>query len=128
MISCVARVHDMDNLSCLIDWSLQLYREGKLYSSIVPYYFSNYCISYRDHTVSRLNVRVYSGTDGDISKAQANIVELTEAPNSDSEEPKSTDPIDTNTGKTRCIILLFLNYTIQYYLLVHLSYWSWMKT
>ena len=62
--------------------------------------------------------------DRDISKAQANIVELTEAPNSDSEESKSTDPIDTNTGKTRCIILLFLNYTIQYYLLVHLSYWS----
>ena len=62
--------------------------------------------------------------DGDISKAQANIVELTEAPNSDSEESKSTDPIDTNTGKARCIILLFLNYTIQYCLLVHLSYWS----
>ena len=62
--------------------------------------------------------------DGDISEAQANAVELTEAPNSDSEEPKSTDSIDTTTGKTQCIILLFLNYAIQYCLLVHLSYWS----
>ena len=66
--------------------------------------------------------------DGDISEAHANIVELTEAPNSDSEEPESTDSIDTTTGKTRCIILLFLNYTIQNCLLVHLSYWSLMKT
>ena len=45
--------------------------------------------------------------DGDISEAQANVIELTEVPNSDSEEPKSTDSIDTTTGKTRCIILLF---------------------
>ena len=45
--------------------------------------------------------------DGDISEAQANVVELTEVPNSDSEEPKSIDSIDTTTGKPRCIILLF---------------------
>ena len=42
-------------------------------------------------------------SDGDFSEAQANIVELTEAPNSDLEEPKSTDSIDTNTGKLRYI-------------------------
>ena len=42
----------------------------------------------------------------------------TEVPNSDSEEPKPTDLIDTTTGKPRCIILLlFLNYAIYYYLL-----------
>ena len=45
--------------------------------------------------------------DGDISEAQANVVELTEVPNSNSEEPKPTDSIDTTIGKTRCIILLF---------------------
>ena len=45
--------------------------------------------------------------DGDFSEAQTNVVELTEAPNSDSEEPKSTDSIDINTGKPWCIILLF---------------------
>ena len=45
--------------------------------------------------------------DGDISEAQDNVVELTKVPNSDSEEPKSTDSIDTTTGKTRCIILFF---------------------
>jgi hypothetical protein len=45
--------------------------------------------------------------EGDFFEAQANIVELTEAPNSDSEELKSTDFIDTTKGKPRCIILLF---------------------
>ena len=52
--------------------------------------------------------------DGDFLEAQANIVELTEAPNSDSEEPKSTDSIDTTTGKPRCIILLFQIITTYY--------------
>ena len=45
--------------------------------------------------------------EGDISKAQANIVELTEVPNSDSKEPKPTDSIDATEGKPRCIIPLF---------------------
>ena len=44
---------------------------------------------------------------GDNSEAQANVIELTEAPNSDSEEPKSTDSLDINTGKPRYIIPLF---------------------
>ena len=55
------------------------------------------------------------------SEAQANV-ELTEAPNSDSEELKTTDSLDFNTGKPRCTILLF--YATYYHLLVHLSYWS----
>ena len=37
--------------------------------------------------------------DGDISEAQANIAELTEVPNFDSEELKLTDSIDTTKGK-----------------------------
>ena len=37
--------------------------------------------------------------DWDISEAQANIVELTEGPNFDSEEPKPTDSLDTTKGK-----------------------------
>ena len=45
--------------------------------------------------------------DGDFSEAQANTAEITEVPNSDSEEPKPTDSIDTTEGKPRCIILLF---------------------
>ena len=56
----------------------------------------------------------------DFSEAQANIVELTEAPNSDSEGSNFTDFIDITKGKPRCIILLF--YANYYYLLVHLSY------
>jgi hypothetical protein len=46
-------------------------------------------------------------SDGNFSEAQANVVELTEVPNSDSEEPKPTDSIDAIEGKPRCIILLF---------------------
>ena len=45
--------------------------------------------------------------DGDIFEVQANIAELTEVPNVDSEESKSTDSIDVTKGKPRCIILLF---------------------
>ena len=45
--------------------------------------------------------------DGDISETQANVAELTEVPNFDSEEPKASDPIDTIIGKPRCIILIF---------------------
>ena len=37
--------------------------------------------------------------DGDFSEAQANTVELTEALNSNSEEPQPTDSIDTDTSK-----------------------------
>ena len=45
--------------------------------------------------------------DGDFSEAQVNAVNITEAPNPNSEEPQSTDPIDTTPGKPRCIIILF---------------------
>ena len=61
-------------------------------------------------------------SDGNISKAQVIVVELTEVPNVDSEELKLTDFIDVTKGKPRCIILLF--YATYYYFLVHLSYWS----
>jgi len=46
-------------------------------------------------------------TEGDISEAQINTVELSEAPNSNSEEPQPTNSIDTDTGKPWCIIPLF---------------------
>ena len=64
--------------------------------------------------------------DGDFSsEAQANVVDLTEAPNFGSDEPEFTNPTDTSAGKPRSIILLFQNYaTYRYYLLVHLSCWS----
>ena len=54
--------------------------------------------------------------DGDFSEAQANIVELTEAPNFDLEESRSIDFLDVTKGKLRCIILLF--YANYYYLLL----------
>ena len=84
---------------------LQLYSEGKLYSST----------SLNPTTVFHIKTTLLAdGTyeliqepDGDISETKDNIAELTEVPNSDSEEPKASDPIDSTEGKPRCIILLF---------------------
>ena len=84
---------------------LQLYSEGKLYSStsLIPTIaFHIEATSLADGTYELIQE-----PEGDISEAQANIVELTEVPNSDSEEPKASDPIDSTEGKPRYIILLF---------------------
>jgi len=88
---------------CLV--GLQRCSEGKLYSSTSL--FSNYCISYRSHPASRQNIELIQELDGDFFVAQANVAELTEVPNQDSEEPKASDPIDATKDKPRCIILLF---------------------
>ena len=85
----------------------QLFSEGKLYSSIVPYYFPTIAFHIAVTPLADGTYELIQEPNGDISEAQANVVELTEVPNSDSEKPKSTDSIDTTTGKTRCIILLF---------------------
>jgi len=97
------RILDMVNLDCLIV-RLQLYSEGKLYSStsLIPTIaFHIEATSLADGTYELIQE-----PEGDISEAQANIVELTEVPNSDSEEPKPTNSIDATKGKPRCIILL----------------------
>ena len=115
--------------SRMFDWlNSQLSSEGKLYSSIVPYFFPTIALHIEITPLVDRTYELIQEPDGDISEAQANVVELTEAPNSDSEEPKSTDSIDTNIGQPRYILPLFLNYADQYYFLVHLRYWSWMKT
>ena len=94
----------MVNLDCLIV-RLQLYSEGKLYSStsltqIIASHIE--AISLADGTYELIQE-----PDGDISEAQANIVELTEVSNPDSEETKASDTIDSTEGKPRCIIFLF---------------------
>ena len=84
---------------------LQLYSEGKLYSStsLIPIIaFHIEITSLADRTYELIQE-----PDGDISEAQANVTELTKVPNSDLEEPQPTDSIDTTEGKPRCIILLF---------------------
>ena len=92
----------------MFDWlNSQLFSEENLYSSIVPYYFPTIAFHIEVTPLADGTYELIQEPDGDISEAQANIVELTEVPNSDSEKPKSTDSIDTTTGKTRCIILLF---------------------
>ena len=52
--------------------------------------------------------------EGDFSEAQVNTVEITEALNSNSEEPQPTDFINTTPGKAWCIILLFQIITTYY--------------
>ena len=95
---------------------LQLYSEGKLYSSTSL--FPTIAFHIETTLLANGTYELIQESDGDISEAQANVVELTDVPNSDSEEPKPTDLIDTTTGTPRCIILLlFLNYAIYYYLL-----------
>ena len=84
---------------------LQLYSEGKLYSSTSL--FSTTAFHTDTTSLADGTYELIQEPDGHISEAQANIVELTEVPNFDSEEPQPTDPINTTTGKHRCIILLF---------------------
>ena len=85
---------------------LQLFSEGKLYSSTSLIPTTAFHIEITSLADGRY--KLIQEPDGDISEAQANVAELTEVPNPNSEEPKPTDSIDTTTGKPRCIILLFL--------------------
>ena len=91
----------------MLDWlNSQLYREGKLYSSTLLF-FPTIAFHIESTLLADGMYEFIQEPDSDISEAQANVIELTEVPNSDSEEPKSTDSIDTTTGKTQCIILFF---------------------
>ena len=58
--------------------------------------------------------------DEDFSEAQINNMELTEDLNSNSKEPQPTDFIDIDTGKPRCIILLFqiMQFIVTIYLCI----------
>ena len=97
----------MDEMDCLIDWIHNLFCEGKLYSSIVPYYLPTIAFHIEITPLADEMYEFIQEPDGDFSEAEANIIELTEAPISDSEDPKSTDSIDINTGKPRHMIPLF---------------------
>ena len=84
---------------------LQLFSEGKLYPStslISTTAFHIEATSLADGTYELIQE-----LDGNFSEAQENTAEITEVSNSDSEEPKSTDSIDTTEDKPQCIILLF---------------------
>ena len=125
MLFCVLRVLDMDNLDCLIDW---------IYNFIVkesytqaPHYFQLLHL-YRNHPVSRRNVRAHSGTRRGYFRSSGQHCWINWSP-------------ELWFGKTKVYWLyrhyyrqnpmhnpIILNYAIYYFLLVHLSYWSWMKT
>ena len=84
---------------------LQLFSEGKLYlsTSLIP------TTALHIETISLVDgtYELIQEPDGDISEAQANVVELTKVPNSNSKELKPTNSIDTTEGKPQCIIPLF---------------------
>ena len=106
---------------------LQLFSEGKLYSSTSL--ISNYCIIYRNNIVCRRNIRAHPGTRRGYfwSPGQCCWTNWSSA---------------FRFGRAKAYWLfrhhwrqalvhnpIILNYTTYcYYLLVHLSYWSWMKT
>ena len=105
MIFHVVRVLDMVNLVCLIGWiTILSWRKAILTHLTI---FPTIAFHIEVTPLADGTYEPIQEPDRDFSKAQTNVVELTEAPNSDSEEPKPTDPIDTTTGKPRCIILLF---------------------
>ena len=112
----------------MLDWlNSQLYREWKLYSSTLLF-FPTITSHIEITPLADGTYEFIQEPDGDIFEAQANVLALTEVPNSDSEEPKSTDSLDTITGKPRMHNPIISNYAIYYYLIVHLSDWSWTKT
>ena len=73
----------------------------------VPYYFQIIAFHIEITLFVDEAYELIQELDGDNSEAQANVVILTEALNSDSKEPKFTDSIDITTGKPRCIIPIF---------------------
>ena len=79
-------------------FKFQLFSKGKLYLSTSL--ISSTALHIETISLIDGTYELIQEPDGDFSEAQANIVELTEVPNPDSEEPKPTD-------KPRCIILLF---------------------
>ena len=106
---------------------LPLYSEEMLYSSTSLIF--KYCISYRNHPASWRNIRAHPGARRGLFWSSGQHGRFNWGPKLGSEEPEITDPIDTSAGKPRCIILLISNYaTYRFYLLVHLSCWSWLKT
>ena len=105
MLFHVVRVLDMVNLVCLIGWiTILSWRKAILTHLTI---FPTIAFHIEITLLADGTYEFIQEPDGNISEAQANVIELTEVPNSDSEEPKPTDPIDTTTGKPRCIILLF---------------------
>ena len=72
-----------------------------------PHYFPTVAFHIEVTPLADGTYKLIQESDGDISEAQANVAELTEIPNLDSEEPKFTDSSDTTEGKPCCITLLF---------------------
>ena len=113
MLFCVVRELVMDNLDCLLDWIYNfIMKENYTQAS---HYFPTIAFHIEITPLADGMYGLIQEPDGDISEAQANIVELTEVSNPDSEETKASDTIDSTEGKPQCIIL---NYATYYYLCI----------
>ena len=85
MLFWVVEVPNMDELKCLLDWihNLFLWRKTILkYSTLL---FPTIALHIEITPLADETYELTQEPDGDFFEAQANIVELTEAPNSDSE-------------------------------------------
>ena len=104
--------------------SFQLFSERKLYSSTSLIYF--YCIAYRN-TVSRRDIRVYSGPRSGFLRSPGQLCSFNRSPELWFGRNKDhwLSRLQYRQAPVHNPIILCNFYT---YFLVHLSYWSWMKT
>ena len=127
ILFCVVRVLDMDDLNCLIDW-IHNFIVKESYTQ-VPYYFQ--IITFHIEitpSVSRRNVRAHPGIRQGYFWSPG-------------QRYRTNWSSELWFGRTKVYWLyrhhyrqvpmhnpIILYYAIYYFLLVHLSYWSWMKT
>ena len=84
----------------MIEFSTLSWRKAILKYSTLLYFFQLLHFIIEITPLADGTYELIQESDGDIFEAQANVAELTEAPNSDSEDLKSTDSIDITTSNS----------------------------
>ena len=106
---------------------LQLYSEGKLYSSTSL--ISNYCIAYRNNIVSRRNIRAHPGTRRGYFWSSGQYCRTNRSPELWFGRARFYWPYRYHYRQAPEHNPIISNYApYRYYLLVHLSCWNWLKT
>ena len=106
---------------------LQLYSEGKLYSSTSL--ISNYCIAYRNNIASRRNIRAHPGARRGFFWNSGQRCWINCRPELRFGRAKAYWLYRHHYRQAPVHNPIISNYNhLVCYLLVHLSYWSWMKT
>ena len=95
-----------------------------------PHYISNFCISYRSHPASKRHLRAHPGARrGFFFWSSGQRCRTNRSPELWFGRARFYWPYRYLYRQAPEHNPIILNYTTyHYYLLVHLSYWSWMKT